>query len=195
MYSNVFIIYDWVRHGSSGSGYCRVARQSLHGSSTTWFQTSRYCCARAEFNLSNLVRQGSSTTFERGLNCWRTMTSASSFLDLSLPLTRELPHSHSRLIENKGFGWNKIQPREDKGAILSWYNPPFLFYNICRLFFLKIAQWNAKEKKKEKSYLIYSVVQSAHMAEILRNIVKSTMNIYLRIYTYVKSHKQQNQHC
>ena len=30
------------------------------------------------------------------------MTSASSFLELSLPVTRELPHSHSRLIENKG---------------------------------------------------------------------------------------------
>ena len=52
-----------------------------------------------------------------------------------------------------------------------------------------------EREKKEKSYLIYSVVQSAHMAEILGNIVKSTMNICLRIYTYVKSHKQQNQHC
>ena len=35
-----------------------------------------------------------------------------------------------------------------------------------------------KREKKEKYYLIYSVVQSAHMAEILRDIVKSTMRIY-----------------
>ena len=35
-----------------------------------------------------------------------------------------------------------------------------------------------KREKKEKSYLIYSVVQSALFAEILRNIVKSTMRIY-----------------
>ena len=39
----------------------------LHGSSTTWFQTSRYCRAKVEFNSINLVRHGSSTTFETGL--------------------------------------------------------------------------------------------------------------------------------
>ena len=39
----------------------------LHGSSTTWFQTSRYCLAKVEFNLINWVRHGSSTTFETGL--------------------------------------------------------------------------------------------------------------------------------
>ena len=40
----------------------------LHGSSTTWFQTSRYCHAKVEFNSINLVRYGSSTTFETGLS-------------------------------------------------------------------------------------------------------------------------------
>ena len=50
-------------HGSSAtlktkSSHFRVARQRLPcGSSTTWFQTSHL----------NLVRQGSSTTFETGL--------------------------------------------------------------------------------------------------------------------------------
>ena len=37
------------------------------GSSTTWFQTSRYCRAKVEFNSVNLVRHGCSTTFETGL--------------------------------------------------------------------------------------------------------------------------------
>ena len=66
---------NWVRHGSSAtyetkSCHCRVARQPcriLHGSSTTCFQTSRYCRAKVEFNSVNLVRHGSSTTFETGL--------------------------------------------------------------------------------------------------------------------------------
>ena len=40
----------------------------LHGSSSTWFQTSRYCRAKVEFNSINLVRHGSSTTFETGLS-------------------------------------------------------------------------------------------------------------------------------
>ena len=38
----------------------------LHGSSSIWFQTSRYYRARVEFNSINLVRHGSSTTFETG---------------------------------------------------------------------------------------------------------------------------------
>ena len=37
-----------------------------HVGSTTWFQTTRYCCAKVEFNSSNWVRLGSSTTFETG---------------------------------------------------------------------------------------------------------------------------------
>ena len=36
-------------------------------SSTSWFQTSRYCRAKVEFNSVKLVRHGSSTTFETGL--------------------------------------------------------------------------------------------------------------------------------
>ena len=38
-----------------------------HNGSTTWFQTSRYCRAKVEFNSINWVRNGSSTTFETGL--------------------------------------------------------------------------------------------------------------------------------
>ena len=38
-----------------------------HGGSTTWFQTSRYCRAKVEFNSINWVRHGSSTTFETGI--------------------------------------------------------------------------------------------------------------------------------
>ena len=57
MYSNVFIIYEL--------SSARLA--VLHGSSTTWFQTSRYCRAKVEFNSINWVRHGSSTTFETGL--------------------------------------------------------------------------------------------------------------------------------
>ena len=51
--------------------FCCVPRQSsavLHDGSTTWFQTSRYCRAKVEFNSINLVRHGSSTTSETGLN-------------------------------------------------------------------------------------------------------------------------------
>ena len=44
----------------------------LHGSSTTWFQTSRYCRAKVEFYSINWVRQGSSTTFETGLKRLRS---------------------------------------------------------------------------------------------------------------------------
>ena len=36
--------------------------------STTWFQTSRYCRAKVEFNSINWVRHGSSTTFETCLS-------------------------------------------------------------------------------------------------------------------------------
>ena len=39
----------------------------FHGSSMTWFQTSRYCQAKVEFNSINLVWHGSSTTFETRL--------------------------------------------------------------------------------------------------------------------------------
>ena len=35
---------------------------------TIWFQTSRYCRAKVEFNSINLVLHGSSTTFETGLS-------------------------------------------------------------------------------------------------------------------------------
>ena len=66
-------------HGSSStwfqtSRYChaKVEFNSInlirHGSSTTWFQTSRYCHAKVEFNSINLIRHGSSTTFETGVN-------------------------------------------------------------------------------------------------------------------------------
>ena len=39
----------------------------LHGSSTTWFQTSRYCRAKAEFNSINCVRYGPDTAVARRL--------------------------------------------------------------------------------------------------------------------------------
>lgn len=38
------------------------------GSSTTCLQTSRYCRAQVKFNSINLVRDGSSKTFETGLS-------------------------------------------------------------------------------------------------------------------------------
>ena len=38
-----------------------------HGSSTTWFQTLRYCLAKVEFNSISIVGHGGSTTSERGL--------------------------------------------------------------------------------------------------------------------------------
>ena len=44
----------------------------LRGSSTTWFQTSRYCRAKVEFNAINLVRHGSTATFETGLSFFLT---------------------------------------------------------------------------------------------------------------------------
>ena len=79
MHSNVFIFMNWVRHGTSAKfekkkpAYiillCTTAKLAvLHDGSTTWFQTSRYCRAKVEFNSINLVRHGSSTTFETGLN-------------------------------------------------------------------------------------------------------------------------------
>ena len=71
---------NWVRHGNSAT--CSTAKIALlfvclfvfvfvvvlHGSSSTWFQTSRYCRAKVEFNSINLVRHGSSKTFETGLS-------------------------------------------------------------------------------------------------------------------------------
>ena len=75
MYSNVFKInMNWVWHGSSMMfetklSHCCVARWGLlHSSTSTWFQTSRYCRANVKFNLINWVRHGSSTTFETGLS-------------------------------------------------------------------------------------------------------------------------------
>ena len=55
MYSNVFRIYEL------------SYQVELLPCSTTWFQTSGYCRAKVEFNSINLVRHGSSTTFETGL--------------------------------------------------------------------------------------------------------------------------------
>ena len=52
---------------SGANAVCTTKLAVLHGSSTTWFQTSRYCRANVEFNSINLVRHGSSTTFETGL--------------------------------------------------------------------------------------------------------------------------------
>ena len=48
---------------------CSTAKLAvLHGRSATWFQTSRYCRAKFEFNSISLVRHGSSTTFETGFS-------------------------------------------------------------------------------------------------------------------------------
>ena len=52
---------------SGANAVCTTKLAVLLGSSTTWFQTSRYCRANVEFNSINLVRHGSSTTFETGL--------------------------------------------------------------------------------------------------------------------------------
>ena len=52
---------------SGANAVCTTKLAVLHVSSTTWFQTSRYCRANVEFNSINLVRYGSSTTFETGL--------------------------------------------------------------------------------------------------------------------------------
>jgi len=53
----------------------------LHGSSTTWFKTSRYCRAKVEFNSINLVRHGRSTTFETGLSlCTKRIFTCHLFL-------------------------------------------------------------------------------------------------------------------
>ena len=53
---------------SGATAVCTAKLAVLHCSSTTWLQTSRYCRAKVEFNsINNLVRHGSSTTFETGL--------------------------------------------------------------------------------------------------------------------------------
>ena len=49
---------------SGANAVCTTKLAVLHGSSTTWFQTSRYCRTNVEFNSINLVQHGSSTTFE-----------------------------------------------------------------------------------------------------------------------------------
>ena len=90
---------NWVRHGGSTtfetkSSYlprstARVA--VLHGSSTTWFQTSRYCRAKVEFNSINLVRHGSRTTFETGLtfrDSWLPRSHIYIPMHLAVALTR-----------------------------------------------------------------------------------------------------------
>ena len=53
---------NWVRHGGSTTFETKVELL------TTWFQTSRYCRAKVEFNSIKWVRHGSSTTFETGLS-------------------------------------------------------------------------------------------------------------------------------
>ena len=52
---------------SGANAVCSAKLAVLQGSSTIWFQTSRYCRTNVEFNSINLVRHGSSTTFETGL--------------------------------------------------------------------------------------------------------------------------------
>ena len=63
MYSNVFIIYELSSAYDSSatfetkSSYCPVGfARVLHGSNTTWFQTSRYCRAKGEFDSINLSK-------------------------------------------------------------------------------------------------------------------------------------------
>ena len=65
MYSKVFIIYEL---SSARQCPCSTAKLAeLHDRSTTWFQTPRYCRPKVEFNSINLIRHGSSTTFDTGL--------------------------------------------------------------------------------------------------------------------------------
>ena len=52
---------------------CSTVARLQHDTSTTWFQTSNLIqsngtAAKVEFNSINLVRHGSSTTFETGLS-------------------------------------------------------------------------------------------------------------------------------
>ena len=75
MYFNVFLIYELSSARQQRDVWnqvellpCTTAKLAvLHGSRTTWFQTSRYCRAKVEFNRISLVRHGSSTMFETGL--------------------------------------------------------------------------------------------------------------------------------
>ena len=71
--SPVFFVFLFPRAKKEIGEVCTQAISTaklavLHGSSTTWFQTSRYCRAKVEFNSINLVRHGISTTFETGLS-------------------------------------------------------------------------------------------------------------------------------
>ena len=54
---------------------CTARLAVLHSNSTTWFQTSRYCRAKVEFNSISWVLHGSSTTFETGLT-WTNESSS-----------------------------------------------------------------------------------------------------------------------
>ena len=102
MYSNFTdaeiynISYVWIEFGTGGhsgsttfetkSSYCLVARQGLpcytERSSTTWFQTSRYCRAKVEFNSINWVQhvlpifisKKSQSIMEPGAHNWKRAT-------------------------------------------------------------------------------------------------------------------------
>ena len=124
----------------------------LHGSSTTWFQTSRYCRAKVEFNSINWVRHGSSTTFETGLRgilsnlltfttsiC--TLCSGAEWSILGATYDKRVPWPRCRSWEDS-FSFRK-QYIEDKIPAECCYDPTFRAHLLrsrerwVRSFFVK----------------------------------------------------------
>ena len=137
MYSNVFISYELssARHAvarrlkpSRATALCSTAKLAvLHGSSTTWFQTSRYCRAKVEFNSINWVRHCSSTTFETGLRFF--FFSIVHCLVHCIPTTKKkrLPDSESYYYESetnkKSITRNKLLGCFNKTEYLAFVSP------------------------------------------------------------------------
>ena len=65
-FSGMFRVLGFIDAHSTDMNW-QTDNQQIRLGSRTWFQTSWYCRAQVEFNLINLVRHSSSTTFETGL--------------------------------------------------------------------------------------------------------------------------------
>ena len=95
----------------------------LHGTSTTWFQTSHYCRAiKVEINSIDRVRHGNSTTFETGLK--------DSF-HMTVWLSENMYLFLSKNIRNYIYVF--LNKNKDKKNLVDWKTVPvFLMHYLSR---------------------------------------------------------------
>ena len=118
---------NWVRHGKSTA---RLA--VLHGSSTTWFQTSRHCRTKVEFSSINWLRHSSSTTFETSL----------SFLSICMAYLQSSPVLYAFLFSfSSRMVLLHLNTREKKHYRISFYRH---HWTVIRLRLVRLTAIIAK---------------------------------------------------